>query len=85
MPTLDLTDEELQGLILVCANASGPGVSWMLTNALLTKAQQAALAAKPQNVDPGDLTAMMERPVYDATTRPLEPPHRRRANSDDRG
>lgn len=41
MPVLELSDEELQGLILVCATGSGPGVSWMLTNALLTKARLA--------------------------------------------
>ena len=51
MPVLDLTDEELQGLIMVCANASGPGVSWMLTNALLTKAQQAAQTKKAEQAE----------------------------------
>jgi hypothetical protein len=42
MPTLELTDEEAQQLTLVLANASGPGISWMMTNGLLTKVQQAA-------------------------------------------
>jgi len=42
MPTLDLSDEELQGLITLCATGSGPGITWMLTNAILMKAQQAS-------------------------------------------
>ena len=41
MPTIDISDEELQGFVHLCATASGPGVSWMLTNALLTKARLA--------------------------------------------
>ena len=41
MPVLELSDEELQGFVHLCATASGPGVSWMLTNALLTKARLA--------------------------------------------
>lgn len=41
MPSIELTDEELQGFVHLCATASGPGVSWMLTNALLTKARLA--------------------------------------------
>jgi len=44
MPTIDLSDEELQGFITLCATASGPGINWVLTNALLTKAQAAAPA-----------------------------------------
>jgi hypothetical protein len=47
MPILDLSDEELQGLIMICANGSGPGVTWLLTNAILTKAQQAAQKDPP--------------------------------------
>ena len=41
MPVIELTDEELQGFVHLCATASGPGVNWMLTNALLTKARAA--------------------------------------------
>ena len=41
MPVLELSDEELQGFIMLAATASGPGVNWMLTNALLTKARLA--------------------------------------------
>lgn len=47
MPTIDLSDEELQGLVTVLATASGPGISWMLTNTLLTKVRQAQEAAQP--------------------------------------
>jgi len=61
MPLLDLSDEELQGLITLCATGSGPGITWMLTNAILTKAQQAAQNKPPQtpakprrHVPPGD-------------------------------
>ena len=42
MPTIDLTQEELQGLVTVLATASGPGITWMLTNNLLQKLQGAA-------------------------------------------
>ena len=42
MPLIEFSDEEVQQLTLVLANASGPGVSWMLTNSLLTKLQQQA-------------------------------------------
>ena len=42
MPTIDLTQEELQGLVTVLATASGPGINWMLTNNLLQKLQGAA-------------------------------------------
>lgn len=41
MPALDLTDEELQGFVVLCATASGPGINWTLTNALLNKARLA--------------------------------------------
>lgn len=41
MPSIEVTDEELQGFITLCATASGPGINWMLTNALLTKAREA--------------------------------------------
>ena len=50
MPTIELTDEELQGFVHLCATASGPGVSWMLTNALLTKARLAQEAAQHEHV-----------------------------------
>lgn len=46
MPTLDLTDEELQGFVVLCATASGPGINWTLTNALLNKARLAQEASK---------------------------------------
>lgn len=62
MPTIELTDEELQGLIMVCANASGPGVSWMLTNALLTKAQAAAQASQAARVDKSGQTSLSTPP-----------------------
>ena len=42
MPVIDLTQEELQGLVTVLATASGPGINWMLTNNLLQKLQGAA-------------------------------------------
>ena len=57
MPTIELSDEELQGFVHLCATASGPGVSWMLTNALLTKArlaQEAAGAARSLNSEGHD-------------------------------
>lgn len=46
MPVLDLTDEELQGFVVFCATASGPGINWTLTNALLNKARLAQEASK---------------------------------------
>ena len=46
MPTIDLTQEELQGLVNVLATASGPGITWMLTNTLLQKLQAAEQADK---------------------------------------
>ena len=65
MPLIDFTDEQVQQLTLVLANASGPGVSWMLTNNLLTKLQQQAQnsplnaqmdvkASRRRHVPPGD-------------------------------
>lgn len=48
MPVLDLTDEELQGFVVLCATASGPGINWTLTNGLLNKARLAQEASKPQ-------------------------------------
>ena len=50
MPTIDLSEEELQGLVQICATGSGPGINWMLTNAILSKARQAqeASAARAQ-------------------------------------
>jgi hypothetical protein len=44
MPMIELSDEEMQQLTMVLANASGPGVSWMITNTLLTRLQAAAQA-----------------------------------------
>lgn len=58
MPVLDLSDEELQGFVHLCATASGPGVSWMLTNALLTKARLAQEAAQK----PTDFRVPISRP-----------------------
>ena len=91
MPVLDLTDEELQGLIQLAATGSGPGITWVLTNQILTKAQQAASASHESKLAQGMQPHFDERsalaqppPAYDAVTRPLEPPHRRRANSEDR-
>ena len=46
MPTIELSDEELRGLVKVLATASGPGISWMLTNNLLQKLQAAEQADK---------------------------------------
>jgi len=64
MPTIDLSDEDMQQLVLVLANASGPGISWAVTNGLLTKLQQQAqnsplnaqmdVKAKRRHVPPGD-------------------------------
>jgi hypothetical protein len=51
MPTLDLSDEEAQQLTLILANASGPGISWMMTNNLLTKLQ-AVTQAQPSKAKP---------------------------------
>ena len=42
MPTIELTNEELQGLITLAATGSGPGINWILCNGLLQKAQAAA-------------------------------------------
>ena len=92
MPTLDLSDDELQAFINICAHASGPGITWMVCNGLLMKAQQAAQAKMPLQTEtieyppdwPRSDKSPPEKPAYDATTRPLEPPHRRRANSEDR-
>lgn len=50
MPVIELSDEELQGFVILCATASGPGINWQLTNALLNKAriaQEAAAALAP--------------------------------------
>jgi len=65
MPMIDLSDEEMQQLVLVLANASGPGISWALTNGLLTKLQHQAQnsplnaqmdvkASRRRHVPPGD-------------------------------
>jgi len=62
MPLIEFSDEEVQQLTLVLANASGPGVSWLLTNNLLTKLQQQHsplnaqmdAKAKRRHVPPGD-------------------------------
>lgn len=64
MPVLDLTDEELQGFVHLCATASGPGVSWMLTNALLTKARLAQEVA--QNLVPAGTKATGNSEDHDA-------------------
>jgi hypothetical protein len=42
MPTIEFSDDEMQQLVLILANASGPGISWAATNAFLTKLQQAS-------------------------------------------
>ena len=55
MPIIDLTTEELQGLVTVLATASGPGINWMLTNNLLQKLQGAAQEA---GVDKSGQTAL---------------------------
>jgi len=65
MPVIEFSDDELQQLTLVLANASGPGISWMMTNNLLTKLQQQAQnsplnaqmdakATRRRHVPPGD-------------------------------
>ena len=70
MPTIDLTQEELQGLVNVLATASGPGINWMLTNALLTKLQAADQAAqKASQAAQGEV---------------LPPAPRRKLNSEDK-
>ena len=58
MPTIDLTDEELQGFVVLCATASGPGINWQLTNALLSKARLAQEAAQ----QPKDFRVPISRP-----------------------
>lgn len=65
MPTIDLSDEELQGLIMICANGSGPGISWMLTNAILTKAQSASQSAhaKAQEIFPPGADGLDHEPI----------------------
>ena len=75
MPMIEFSDEEVQQLTLVLANASGPGVSWMLTNNLLTKLQAqakpkppdfseaAVLKARRRHVPPGDGLDLVEPPV----------------------
>jgi hypothetical protein len=42
MPIFEFSDEQVQQLTVVLANASGPGISWALTNGLLTTLQQQA-------------------------------------------
>ena len=61
MPTIELSDEELQGFVHLCATASGPGVSWMLTNALLTKARLAQEASADKSGQTG-LSNLSTRP-----------------------
>ena len=51
MPTIELSDEELRGLVNVLATASGPGINWMLTNNLLQKLQAAEQADKTDRTD----------------------------------
>ena len=86
MPQIDFTDDELQQLIQIVATGSGPGINWIISNGLLTKIQAAA-QKQPMisGEQPPSRAPLNEQMQYDATTRPLEPPHRRRANSDDRG
>jgi len=61
MPMIEFSDEQVQQLTLVLANASGPGISWMMTNGLLatlqaqTQAKPISVPAKkPRHVPPGD-------------------------------
>lgn len=61
MPVLDLTDEELQGFVVLCATASGPGINWQLTNALLSKARLAQEAKADKSGQTG-LSNMSTRP-----------------------
>lgn len=73
MPLIELSDEEVQQLTLVLANASGPGVSWMLTNSLLTKLQQqvASQAGKAAEVlPPAEHVGNSEDKGYAAVSRP---------------
>jgi hypothetical protein len=72
MPMVDFTDEEMQSLTLVLANASGPGVNWVTTNALLTKLQQAA-QNHPLNAQM-DVKASRRRHVPPGDGLDLEPP-----------
>jgi len=75
MPLIELSDEEVQQLTLVLANASGPGVSWMLTNNLLTKLQQQAQAASQAGkaaevLPPAEHVGNSEDKGYAAVSRP---------------
>ena len=83
MPSIDFTDAELQQLIQIVATGSGPGINWVVSNGLLQKFQAAA-QAKAADQHENLMTGGAMPPAFDATTRPLEPPHRRRANSEDR-
>ena len=71
MPLIEFSDEEVQQLTLVLANASGPGVSWMLTNSLLTKLQQQAASQKAAEVlSPAEHVGNSEDKGYAAVSRP---------------
>jgi hypothetical protein len=47
MPMIEFSDEQVQQLTVVLANASGPGISWALTNGLLSTLQQQAQKDPP--------------------------------------
>jgi len=74
MPTLDLSDEDIQQLTMVLANASGPGISWLTVNALLTKlqtqAQAASQAGKAEVLPPAEHVGNSEDKGYAAVSRP---------------
>ena len=59
MPTLELTPEELVALTHLAANASGPGITWLLTNPILLKCQT---AQQQQMIASNGQTATPPRP-----------------------
>jgi hypothetical protein len=66
MPMIEFSDEDLQQLTVFLANASGPGINWVLTNGLLTKLQQQVQnptkpPTKPNKRAPDGLGDMLDR------------------------
>ena len=74
MPLIEFSDEQVQQLTLVLANASGPGISWMMTNGLLATLQQQAQQS-PLNAQM-DVKATRRRHVPPGDGLDLNPPPR---------
>jgi hypothetical protein len=71
MPTFEFTDEQVSQLTVVLANASGPGISWAITNGLLTTLQQQAQAVAPV----GQVAQRRPRPHREGDGLDLGEPH----------